>query len=144
MTKLNTLLLHPQRPTASHLNRAVIILGNFPTQVRRGTIGVVTQGVADSVLRDEDQEFIVFERQTELLVDVAVVFRSLVTSTAGTMESRASVDARSGHITAVLAGKGIASATCWGWVGNSQRGGRDKDGEERKLHLEHEELVLSK
>lgn len=98
---------------------------NLLAQIRRRRIWIITQRVADCLLRHKDQELIVGHRQPELLVDIIVGLGSLVTSTAGTVEGRACIDTRRRDIAAVLAAEGVASPAFGGrWVREGQGGCR--------------------
>ena len=91
---------------------------NLLTQIRRRRIRIITQRIADCLLRHKDQELIIGHRQPELLVNIIVGLGSLVPSTAGTVEGRACIDARGRDVAAVLAAEGIAGPAFWGrWGG---------------------------
>lgn len=112
-------------------------------QRRRSSSRIITQRIADSVLRHEDQEFIVGHRQTELLLDIIVGLGSLVTGTAGTVEGRARVDTRGSLVAAILARQRVASAALGGSrAGQGQRGRGDKDGQDGELHGDDMHLGL--
>lgn len=96
-------------------------------QIRRRSVRVITQSIANSVLGNEDQELVVGHVQTELGMDIIVVLGRLVTGTAGAVESRARVDARSSNVATVLARDGIASTAGGCWVGQGD-GGRGQEG----------------
>lgn len=123
------------RLKASILDRAGVPLLHLAAQIRRRSPWVVAERIANGILRNKDQELVVGHVQTELTSDVIVILGGLVTGTAGTVEGRARVDARSGNVTAVLAREGIASPAGGCWVGQGN-GGCGEDGSQgSELHF---------
>jgi hypothetical protein len=96
-----------------HLCSTVLLDRNFSAEIRASTVVVVTESVANGVLRGEDEEFVVREIETELLADVVVMLASFVASTASAVELLAGVNARGGYVAAVLARDGVAGSADW-------------------------------
>lgn len=120
------------------LSRALVVKFNLIAKLRRHTEGIVAKSIASCILRNENKELIVRHRQAELTIDIVVILRRLIAGTAGAVEGCASVDARGGHITAILAGDRVAG-TAWGRrlsVRGDQRSGADDHGQGGDVHLD--------
>lgn len=73
------------------------------TNIGRSSIYIITWDVASRALGDENKELIVRHRQAELMVQVVVVVRGLITSTTSAVERFSRVDTRGRGVTPVLA-----------------------------------------
>lgn len=130
------ILLPDQWNTAlklSILDSAGVLL-HLAAQIRRRSVRVIAQSIASSIFRNKDQELVVGHVQTELRIYVVVVLGGLVTGTAGAVESRTRVDARSSNVTAVLARDGIASSAGGCWVGKDNGGRGQESSQSGELH----------
>jgi hypothetical protein len=76
-------------------------------------------------------------------MNIIVVLGGLVTGTAGTVESRACVDARSSNVATVLARDGIASTAGGCWVGQGDGSRGEEGGQGGELHDEYSFFMIN-
>lgn len=95
---------------------------------------IITEDVARRLCWSKDQEFVIGEHQTELLGEIVIVGRRFVSGTAGTKESRSSVDAGGSDIAVIFTRERIAGPGSL--IGHHNRGGRKQkgDGDTDGLH----------
>lgn len=101
--------LFPRPPTNSLIPRTIILSLalmlklDLLAKIGRSSIYIITWNVASRALGNENKELIVRHRQAELIGQVAIVLRGLITSTASAVERFSRVDTRGRGITPVLA-----------------------------------------
>lgn len=134
-----------QSNESNRSGHAIGIDRDLGAQRSSAIVRMVTERVADSVFRREDEELVVGHLQTELLADVVVVHGGLVARAAGTVEVFACVDTRRRRVAAVLARERVAGAADGSRRGVAvsdggrchQMGGNKKErrGQEEGLHV---------
>ena len=93
----------PLLPRAIILGLALVLKLDLLAKIGRSSIYIITWGVASRALRNENKELIVRHRQAELMVQVVIVMRGLITSTASAVERFSRVDTRGRGVTPILA-----------------------------------------
>lgn len=99
---------------------------NLLAEFRAHSVRVIAKSVAGGALGGENQELIVGHLESELLVDVPIMVRRLISGAAGAVEPRAGVDARGRDIAVVLPRDRVAGATflrAMRWAGDGRGGG---------------------
>lgn len=86
------------------------IKGHLPTQLGCRLRPIVTKHVALGILGGKDEEFVIAEREAELLADIVVVRAGLVSCSTGAVKPGSGIDARGCGMAVVLARQGVAGA----------------------------------